>query len=30
VHRLVMRLSIAERDVPVLLGILRQILWKLG
>ena len=30
VRRLVRRLEIAERDVPVLLGMLRQILWKVG
>jgi tRNA/rRNA methyltransferase len=30
VRRLVRRLDIAVRDVPVLLGILRQILWKVG
>jgi TrmH family RNA methyltransferase len=30
VRRLVKRLDIAARDVPVLLGMLRQILWKLG
>ena len=30
VRRLVRRLDIAGRDVPVLLGMLRQILWKLG
>jgi tRNA C32,U32 (ribose-2'-O)-methylase TrmJ len=30
VRRLVRRLNIAGRDVPVLLGILRQILWKVG
>jgi tRNA/rRNA methyltransferase len=30
VRRLVRRLSIAGRDAPVLLGMLRQILWKLG
>ena len=30
VRRLVKRLAIAERDVPVLLGMLRQILWKIG
>jgi tRNA C32,U32 (ribose-2'-O)-methylase TrmJ len=29
VRRLVRRLDIAARDVPVLLGMLRQILWKL-
>jgi TrmH family RNA methyltransferase len=29
VRRLVRRLDIAQRDVPVLLGMLRQILWKL-
>jgi len=29
VRRLVLRLEIAARDVPVLLGMLRQILWKL-
>ena len=29
VRRLVRRLHIAERDVPVLLGMLRQILWKI-
>jgi tRNA C32,U32 (ribose-2'-O)-methylase TrmJ len=28
VRRLVRRLDIAGRDVPVLLGMLRQILWK--
>lgn len=30
VRRLVNRLNIAERDAPVLLGMLRQILWKVG
>jgi tRNA/rRNA methyltransferase len=30
VRRLVRRLSIAARDAPVLLGMLRQILWKVG
>ncbi len=30
VRRLVRRLDIAARDVPALLGMLRQILWKLG
>ena len=30
VRRLVRRLKIAGRDTPVLLGMLRQILWKLG
>ena len=30
VRRLVRRLQIAGRDVPVLLGMLRQILWKIG
>jgi tRNA/rRNA methyltransferase len=30
VRRLVRRLNIAGRDAPVLLGMLRQILWKLG
>src|SRR5206468_1649831 len=30
VRRLVRRLDIASRDAPVLLGMLRQILWKLG
>jgi tRNA/rRNA methyltransferase len=30
VRRLVRRLDIPARDVPVLLGMLRQILWKLG
>jgi tRNA/rRNA methyltransferase len=30
VRRLVRRLKIAARDAPVLLGMLRQILWKLG
>ena len=30
VRRLVRRLEIAKRDAPVLLGMLRQILWKLG
>ena len=29
VRRLVLRLDIAARDVPVLLGMLRQILWKI-
>jgi tRNA/rRNA methyltransferase len=29
IRRLVLRLNIAARDVPVLLGMLRQILWKL-
>ena len=30
VRRLVRRLAISGKDVPVLLGMLRQILWKLG
>jgi tRNA/rRNA methyltransferase len=30
VRRLVRRLDIAARDAPVLLGMLRQILWKMG
>jgi tRNA/rRNA methyltransferase len=30
VRRLVRRLGIAARDAPVLLGMLRQILWKVG
>jgi len=30
VRRLVRRLDIAGRDVPMLLGMLRQILWKVG
>src|SRR4051812_26018641 len=30
VRRLVRRLDIAGRDAPVLMGMLRQILWKLG
>jgi TrmH family RNA methyltransferase len=30
VRRLVRRLDIAARDAPVLLGMLRQVLWKLG
>jgi len=30
VRRLVLRLSISAHDAPVLLGMLRQILWKLG
>lgn len=30
VRRLIRRLEIAGRDAPVLLGMLRQILWKLG
>ena len=30
VRRLVRRLEIAGRDIPVLLGMLRQILWKVG
>ncbi len=30
VRRLIRRLDIPARDVPVLLGMLRQILWKLG
>ena len=30
VRRLVRRLDISGKDVPVLLGMLRQILWKLG
>jgi tRNA/rRNA methyltransferase len=30
VRRLVRRLAIAARDAPVLLGMLRQILWKVG
>jgi tRNA/rRNA methyltransferase len=30
VRRLVRRLDIAARDAPVLLGMLRQVLWKVG
>jgi tRNA/rRNA methyltransferase len=30
VRRLVRRLDIAARDAPVLLGMLRQILWKVS
>jgi len=30
VRRLVRRLEIAGKDAPVLLGMLRQILWKVG
>ena len=30
IRRLVRRLNVAGRDAPVLLGMLRQILWKLG
>ncbi len=30
IRRLVRRLEIADRDAPVLLGMLRQILWKIG
>jgi tRNA/rRNA methyltransferase len=30
IRRLVRRLNIAARDAPVVLGMLRQILWKLG
>lgn len=30
VRRLVRRLEIAQRDAPVLLGMLRQMLWKIG
>lgn len=30
VRRLVRRLDIAARDAPVLMGMLRQMLWKLG
>ena len=30
VRRLVRRMDIAGRDAPVLMGMLRQILWKLG
>jgi len=30
VRRLVRRLGVAARDAPVLLGMLRQILWKVG
>ena len=30
VRRLIRRLNITSRDVPVVLGMLRQILWKLG
>jgi tRNA C32,U32 (ribose-2'-O)-methylase TrmJ len=30
VRRLVRRLNVAARDAPVLLGMLRQILWKIG
>jgi TrmH family RNA methyltransferase len=30
VRRLVRRLDIAQRDAPVLLGMLRQLLWKMG
>ena len=29
VRRMVRRLNIAARDAPVLLGMLRQILWKM-
>jgi tRNA C32,U32 (ribose-2'-O)-methylase TrmJ len=30
VRRLLRRLKIAQRDAPVLLGMLRQMLWKMG
>jgi len=30
VRRLVRRLNVTARDAPLLLGMLRQILWKLG
>jgi TrmH family RNA methyltransferase len=30
VRRMVLRFNVAARDVPVLLGMLRQILWKVG
>jgi hypothetical protein len=30
VRRLVRRLNLTARDAPVVLGMLRQILWKLG
>ena len=30
VRRLVRRLEIAQRDAPILMGMLRQILWKIG
>jgi tRNA/rRNA methyltransferase len=30
VRRLIRRLEIPSKDVPVILGMLRQILWKLG
>jgi len=30
VRRLVRRLHLAAKDAPVLLGMLRQILWKIG
>ena len=30
VRRLVRRLNIGKRDAPVVMGMLRQILWKLG
>jgi tRNA/rRNA methyltransferase len=30
VRRLVRRLDIAARDAPVLMGMLRQVLWKVG
>jgi len=30
VRRLVRRLGISKKDAPVVLGMLRQILWKLG
>jgi tRNA C32,U32 (ribose-2'-O)-methylase TrmJ len=30
VRRLVRRLNVAAHDAPVLLGMLRQILWKVG
>lgn len=30
VRRLVRRLEISKKDVPVLLGMFRQVLWKMG
>jgi hypothetical protein len=30
IRRLVLRLDLAARDAPVVLGMLRQILWKLS
>jgi tRNA C32,U32 (ribose-2'-O)-methylase TrmJ len=30
VRRLVRRMNLSARDAPVVLGMLRQILWKLG